>query len=754
MSVLPCLTFLLTLQESSFLIDLFCSLDAEAQNPDFLELEPKESQELDYNFRNFYETELAILESLTGNFNNSKNPKPKILKKESKNFNLTNFKNFFPKNKTKISSKIKNLNLNKNLEITHFYWQYQSVLNSLAELKNLETQKKNEQKEQKTEFNLFFGQNLDNLVANFREYILQILAKINQKSNFDWDNTKLQNLTLTNLSTSQAVLETENLEVWQVIFCPTELAGDLALFTQNKNNFQQNFQEKIKEGLENSENGKDSKNSESGKNEENQTQNNLDLGIETESNEFKNGKILKNKNSQNSNEGLSLFQKDVLLDLDELSILLRQQKFELIKKLQNLDFKIGKSEKNETENYNYQNKSKPKPKIVNSRANSRSSLQNNFNLTNLQKQFFLETLARVQIEQKINFYRFQVHQNFKANYQKSQIILSESQNSQILEKPPELSFLIVSLPENQAQTFFKLINPYKVAFAEIIPPQSIIFWQIKPKVITKFLTNFSLFSPQTFQEDPSFIFWRFLILNTTLAISDFGSGIYLLILAVFVSFFRKSWAYNWANFLFQVSFGSIFLGVLFGSFWTNFWQKSGFSANSILKFFGNFQIISFWDFGSQSFFNQILQINSPVKLVFGGFLFFGILGITQLFWSFFYAKKLNLKFELAERNGKKRKFGINLINKNSLKIGLAFGLYLILGIIFLAQIWLNFWLHEKISSSLFWLILQPLIFILTFCSAFTVSLLISQHFLLPKIYKPTATKLNPIRQNIDFELEN
>ena len=714
MSVLPCVTFLLTLQESDFLVDLFCNLDIQAQNPDFLGANWQEIAEINYNFRNIYDSELIA--SLVQNKN------PNFFSKK-----ITNLLSLGQKKTQLDLGKISKLNLAKNLEIISTYWQYQSVVNSLQNLSELE--------QNLGSGTFFFGRNLTNLIVNFQDYISQILKNINQKTDFSLEITSqiLEKLTLTDLLKNNS--SNFNLEKaknspkmnWQAVFCPTELAGDLALFAQNKQNYlpkitenselkasleNKNSKNEIEQGLadkltinynsnleNNFENSQKSTNDQEGSK---KLTGDLEAENLSEVSEFAQNLEVENQNFA-KNKILSLF------DFDGLSILLRQQKFELEGRFKKLDFILDLSQKN----------------------------TNNETLTDIDN-FFQETFFRIKLEQKINFYRFEVAQNLPvANYKKSQIIVVSDKNE--AKKTPLLSFLIVSLPQNQAQKFFKLISPHKVAFAEIIPPQDLVFWQTKPQIIQSFLKNFSNLAPINSKNDPSFIFWRFLIFNAALTISDLGSSFYLLTLAILASFYRNSWCNFWTNFLFQVSVQSAFLGILFGSFWTNFWSKSNMApSSSILNFFGNFQIISFWDPNSPSFLNQILNLNSPTKLVVMSFLLFGIVGVFQFIWSYFYSRKLSQSSSLENKRKLKMK-----------KFNLAFSFYLILAVIFLGQIWLNFWLHEKISNNLYWLILQPFIFILTFTSAFWTSLQINQHFLLPRIYEPTATKLEPERQNLE-----
>ena len=224
----------------------------------------------------------------------------------------------------------------------------------------------------------------------------------------------------------------------------------------------------------------------------------------------------------------------VLLDSNGFAIFLERQKFDLEKQIKHLGFEIKKAPSKE---FSKKNQAENKPK---------------FSLNQEQKEFLMNTLARVIVERRMNFYRFEVNQNLPvANYKKSQIMLS-SQKNQEIEKKPQLSFLIVSFPNNQTQNFFQSIKQHKIAFAEINPPENLVFWQNKPQALFKIIQRLNQKAPKNDVEDPSLIFWQLLVLNTSLAISDLGTGFYLFILAIFAVFWKNSWLGGWAKTIFGI----------------------------------------------------------------------------------------------------------------------------------------------------------------------------------------------------------
>ena len=251
--VLPCQTFLLTLQDSNCLVDLFCSVDnLEVQNPNFLGPSWQEIQELNYKHREIYKKELQVLNHLTDYYDQ----KTKNFWQGAGNFWIKGRQK--PEVKTVSLEQIKNLDLAKNLEIVGLFWQYEKTLKLFEKLDKIK-----ESQNSSENLNYFFGQDLAVLFANFQVYIQQVLAKIKQNVDFKLklDEKILQKLTLINFENGtyfESNLElnlqkkTENSKKeklanqsknsnWQVIFCPQELAGDLAIFAKNWKNYEKTF---------------------------------------------------------------------------------------------------------------------------------------------------------------------------------------------------------------------------------------------------------------------------------------------------------------------------------------------------------------------------------------------------------------------------------------------------------------------------------------------------------------------------------
>ena len=114
------------------------------------------------------------------------------------------------------------------------------------------------------------------------------------------------------------------------------------------------------------------------------------------------------------NESLKKDINQVLLDSNGFAIFLERQKFDLEKQLKHLGFEIKKAPSKE---FSKKNQAENKPK---------------FSLNQEQKEFLMNTLARVIVERRMNFYRFEVNQNLPvANYKKSQIMLSSQKNQEI-----------------------------------------------------------------------------------------------------------------------------------------------------------------------------------------------------------------------------------------------------------------------------------------------------------------------------------
>ena len=248
--IIPCQTFLLTLQEADdFLPQLASSsLDFQILDPKILG-ENWETSEINYNFRN-WQNKIEILDKiLVGN--------------RSK---WQSWQKYFAK---KPNFKIEKNILEKNLEIAILYTNYKEILDLITEVElvriNLEDNKND----------TFFGQDIEEFTLEFVTFAKNVVTKINNQKKIDLIEKPLinsiicQNLIAQNSTKKQETQKTEgptdkkqnrqkdeqitqqklensqqnneenklneNFKKWQVLFCPKNLSQDLVIFAQKKN---------------------------------------------------------------------------------------------------------------------------------------------------------------------------------------------------------------------------------------------------------------------------------------------------------------------------------------------------------------------------------------------------------------------------------------------------------------------------------------------------------------------------------------
>lgn len=734
--IIPCQTFLLTLQEAdNFLPQLLeSSLNFQILDPKMLG-ESWETDEINYSFRN-WQNKIEIIDKVLGK--NNKNWQNKWQKWQKYFGEKPGFKS--GKN-----------NLQKNLEIAILYCNYKEILNLIAEV---ELVKINLEAKNKTD--IFFGRDIEEFTLDFVSFAKNVVAKVNNQSKINLiekpliDNVFCQNLIEENL-------ETKKIKENSKTNSKTKISQDLEKTFNNENQAEQIFQPNYKQNSEQKTNSKlefekINKQKSEEKSEEEIEKNKNQTQIENEhwNENLKKWQVL--FCPQDLSQDLVIFAKRKnadLLDFEEIKITLEKEKFALEKKLKILDFE-------------------PKMELAKS-----------------QIKIFEKTKFNLKIEQKMNYYRFLTAKNIPANYKKSQIIITNPNKSQKLSKieetknqnqKPELSFVIIAFPENQLKLFFDKIKPFKIAFAQI-NNENLVFWQTNSNSIDDFVfklinfqfkfqfklpaffekissknlqrnnpqkeANIKQIAPENNSKDPSFIFLNFLIFNLAMTLGNFDTGFYLLICSILLFF----WIRSLAIFTFLTAILTIFFGLLFGNFGflitnlTNFFKIN-------LDFLTSFQIISFNSI-SKAPINQFFGLISPWQLAVLTLIFFILIGVFQILIVQFLSKRLNLEqnsWQNIEQTNSTKNKSHKTSNPNQIwhkSKYFYFILYILLGSVFGSQFYVNFWLNSLISQNIFWVFFSPFFTFIQFILAFLTSFLITKYFLLEEFYKPTAQLLKP-----------
>ena len=698
--IIPCQTFLLTLQEADdFLPQLLASsLDFQILNPSTLG-ENWEAREINYNFRNWYD-KIEILDKILGKNEKGRQIWQKYLGKK------IDFKNI----------KIETKSLEKKLEIVFLYYNYKEILNLLAEIElikiNLGTRKKTD---------IFFGRGIEKFTTDFVSFTKNIVAKINTQNNITLTEKPMINDIICQDLIQKIPLKNpikQNLKYLTV--SPKEEPKLAELDTELGNNDDEN---------------------------EKYDKNNKDLNQNSAKN-HNNWQVLYCPKNLSQDLVIVAQRKNVnLLDFEEIKINLEQEKFTLEKRLKTLGFEpqaeLTKSQVKGFEKLRL--KLKMEAKLNYYRFQTTKNIPANYKKSQI---IISEKTKNTTKSDQIDKNLQKPEENQKPDLSFVIIAFPKNQTQLFFEKikPFKIAFAQINyenlvfwqnLPNSLSGFIFKLLN--RQLLPKILKPKSNIpelpTNHNNQQIILPKSQKSQILAPESNSKDPSFIFLNFLVFNVAITLGNVGTGVYLLILAILLVLRAR----GLAIFVFLTAILTIFFGLLFGNFAASL-ITSLFRIN--LQFLESFQIISFSNSFSKAPINQFFAFNSNWKLAILTLVFFFLIGIFQTFiGQFLLAKSLNEQI--------KSKTSQNLATKQTWpKLNyMYFFLYISLAFIFGSQFYFNFWLNSSSFQHSFWRVLSPIFALIQFILAFLVSFCLTKYFLLVQFYKPTANLLEPENDN-------